>query len=373
MLDRQLYKPNEEITPEQPKRIEKFQAGSHEKELLLRAMIDGYSPDTVKSTAAGRVTTHYTMDGSGTKMLHFDRVQAIEMQDFFKQFRENPKQACAVARTNLLTLARDETLSEEQRKDRLKRYLQAYLELIPKLDRFAFPSDGGSSVMEGVPSYIPDGLSDMGGDREVNPQARIREKIRVDKQRSYEVAFSQLFDALWALRDSSLDASSDAVKIFLAKYVMSSVFHAMPYDAKKFGLENRNRSVRIDELVTSPEPSSVCRHIAMETQIRLQALGLESRLLKCTLDDVAHVANILRVNGQWYLIDTTNPEADRENPPYGKPYARPITLSTEPNQVWELTRFTRDNSGTVDEVDVEYVSRNNMFYRVLDNEMSPAQ
>ena len=49
----------------------------------------------------------------------------------------------------------------------------------------AFPPNPGQ-VKKGVPDYIPDGLSDMGSDDEVNPAARSREKIRIDKQKIFE-------------------------------------------------------------------------------------------------------------------------------------------------------------------------------------------
>jgi hypothetical protein len=92
------------------------------------------------------------------------------------------------------------------------------------------------------------------------------------------------------------------------------------------------------------------------------------------MDGEPHVANVLRINGQWYLIDSTNPEIDPINPKQGKPYARPISLTDEPVQTWILDRYVRSPDGTtVMKKPITYQSRNNMYYRILDNENNPAQ
>lgn len=374
MYENKLYRPTAEISSEPPKSVEKVATSTVQKGLLLRAMVDGYSSNDTVAQQAGELATSYTTETDGTKHLKYQELSPSDMQELLEHFRKDPKKACATVRVNLIRITRDTSLSEEQRKDRLERYLKAFLEILPKLDRYAFPAGSPDTVLKGVPTYIPDGVSDMGGDPEVDPHARSREKIRVDKHLSYEKALSELQDALWALKDTPLDPSSDGVKIFLAKHVMATVYRSMPYDTKNQAILPRDRSIRVDEFVNAQEALSVCRHIAMETQLRLQALGLESRLLKCTMDGEPHVANVLRINGQWYLIDSTNPEIDPINPKQGKPYARPISLTDEPVQTWILDRYVRSPDGTtVMKKPITYQSRNNMYYRILDNENNPAQ
>lgn len=366
-----LYLPNNKISPESPKSGEGVSYGSPQKALLIRAMVDSYSLDQDIKSKAGGHTTDYSDEG-GVRKLNFIEVKPDELEKLFSDFLNNPKEALGAVRINLINIVKDESIPEEQRKERLKRYLEAFLELIPKIDQYVFPYDSESKVLKGVPKYIPDGLSDMGSDPEIDPKKRSREKIRVNKQESYKKAFDSLFNALWQLGKIDIDPSSDSAKIFLAKHVMASVFKDMPYDYAGEAILPRDRSIRADEFVQADAPTSVCRHIAMETQLRLQALGLESRLLKCLMDGVPHVANLLRVNGQWYLLDSTNPELDPRDPAAGKVYARPIELTDAPKQTWNLSRFTKDSEGNLIPKDVVYESRNDMFYRILDNKNNPS-
>ena len=52
------------------------------------------------------------------------------------------------------------------------------------------------------------------------------------------------------------------------------------------------RSIKLNEYVKAASPMSVCRHKAMETQLRLQILGIESRLLKCDMSRRGHMQQI---------------------------------------------------------------------------------
>lgn len=371
MAQEKLYLPNKKISSEQPKSAEKVSFGSPQKSLLMRAMVDSYSPDLNTNKKANSYTTNYSDDGE-TRKLNFEEVRPEELEAFLQNFLDNPKQALAAIRINLINIVKDKSIPLEQRKDRLERYLRAFLEIIPKLDQYTFPSGDDSEVLEGVPTYIPDGLSDMGSDNNLNAEGRSREKIRVDKKRSFQKIFDSLFDALWQLGNMDIDPSSSSAKIFLAKHVMAAVYHDMQYDHGDKAILPRDRSIRVDEFVKAESPVSVCRHIAMETQIRFQALGLESRLLKCMMNGEPHVANLLRVNGQWYLVDSTNPELDPNNPDVGKVYARPIELTDEPNQTWNLDRYTKVSNGKLVNKPVIYTSRNNMYYRILSNQDNPA-
>lgn len=159
--------------------------------------------------------------------------------------------------------------------------------------------------------------------------------------------------------------SSKEIKVFLISYMMTDVYKRMPYNFTQPD-KSKGYSVPIDHYVDTTNPESVCRHIAMETQLRLQALGIESRLLKCSLNDTPHVANLVRIDNQWYLIDTTNPEINPENITKGKVYARKIDLTTKPVQTWNLERYVVSKGKIITKPSI-YKSRNNMYYRILKN------
>ena len=103
----------------------------------------------------------------------------------------------------------------------------------------AFPPDGPEVVHEGVPTYIPDGLSDMGGDPRVDPKTRNREKIRIDKTESYKKSFDDLKEIFWKCRDYIGDLSGAEIKFYLIDHVMSDVYREMPYDHINGGVPTR--------------------------------------------------------------------------------------------------------------------------------------
>ena len=367
---RNLFLEEGNITGEPPLVPKELPKSSLAQRLLLRAMIDGYSMDNEVVDKACMQSVDYAVVPGETKKLRFVEPSLVEYQRLIANFRNEPKQACAIVRQNLINIVRDEKLSEPDRKDRLNRYMEGYLELIPLLDNQAFPPDSRTTVHQGVPAYIPDGLSDMGGDHTIDERARKREKIRVVKSESYKKAMPDLVDAIWNLRNSEVDPGSDEAKEYLAKHVLAVVKINMPYDHENHAVMPRNRSVGLHEFVDTGSAVSVCRHIAMESQIRLQALGVQSRLLKCDLDGGAHVANLIRINYRWNIADPTNPEADPDNPTYGRVLIKPIRLNEDPDQTWRFDVFRRDSDGELSTKERVYRSRNNMFYRILDNAKS---
>jgi len=362
-----LFLEHGEITGEPPLVPKELPKSSLAQRLLLRAMIDGYSIDTNVVDKACKQAITYTMSPGEAKKLQFVELSLAEYQRLITNFRKEPKQACAIVRQNLINIARDEVIPEADRKERLQRYLEGYLELISTLDNNAFPPDSRTTVHSGVPSYIPDGLSDMGSDHTIDQRLRSREKIRVVKRESYKKALPDLLDAIWNLRNSKVDPASDEAKEYLAKHVLTVVKMKMPYDHKNYAVMPRTRSIGLHEFVDTGDAVSVCRHIAMESQIRLQALGIESRLLKCDLDGGGHVANLVRINHRWNLADPTNPEADPKNEKFGRAFIRPIQLSEVPNQSWQFDVYRRDANGALSTKKYSYMSRNNMYYRILDN------
>jgi hypothetical protein len=122
----------------------------------------------------------------------------------------------------------------------------------------------------------------------------------------------------------------------------------MPYDRVNFGNEMGSNSVMLQYFVEPEDgPKAVCRHQALYTQVLLQAFGMTSRLLKCYLGGGAHAANLVRINYQWHILDTTNdifePIEDEE-----------IDLNNN-DYTWCV-----ESDGAI----FEYISRKDMYFRI---------
>lgn len=360
-MNEKLFIPTRQITEKGPTSPEKFVISDPYREVVLKLMVNAYSNGNNNSA-------DHRLSLTPTQIEDRDPSH-IELQDLvnlIRNYREDPKKATGLVRVNLINLVKNHTVSEKDRRDLLEKYLKAYLALLPKLDLFAFPAGSVDEVYKGVPAYIPDGLSDMGGQAHVDQTYRSREKIRVRKKESHQLALPSFLEAIWSLKKTSLSPSSEEVKKYLIKTVMVEIYKNMKYDVRNLAL-NLVGSLPLDHFSNSNEPSAVCRHIALETQIRLQALGLESRLLKCNMDNVPHVANLVRIQGKWYLIDTTNPEFYPGDDRFVRPYIREISSSSDLNQDWFLDRWHRNDEGAIVKRTVKYTPRTNMYYRILDN------
>lgn len=375
MTQPKLHIPTAQVVDHPPIReVREVKFITNEGAQIIRVMIDAYSQEARKVEEACKLTVNYHIRPDGKKGLPFRVPTVLEINGLIQNFRNDPKQAMGVMRRNLIEITRDKKMPEEERKERLMRYLKKLIDVIVMLDQYAFPPDGPNVVHRGFPAYIPDGLSDLGKDPRVDAQERSREKIRVNKKRSYEIALSEMHDAIWSLAKSENHPSSSEVKLWLAKNIMTNVYRRMPYnlalhpELRREGSEGK--SIAIDAFTTAREAVSVCRHIAMETQLRFQLIGLESRLLKCSMDGVRHAANLLRVNTEWCLVDPTNPEMDPNTQNSGRVFIRPVTADDRPNQVWELERYVLKN-GKVEPEKVVYGAENETYYRVLDNRENP--
>lgn len=349
---------------------------SSEGRLITRIMLGAYSKDPAVVNAAKKLAVTYELKG-GNKWIPFKTPDVSEIRELVQHYRRDPKNALGFMRANLIEMARDKQVSEKERRGRLERYLRKTAEAVVMLDQYAFPPDGPNVVHEGFPAYIPDGLSDLGSNRNVNDPSRKREKIRVDKKISYEKAMPALIDAIWALANATNvnagDTSSSEVKMYLANHIMTNVHQSMPYDHSfenlPKGRRRHGQSMSLDEFVLTAEPVSVCRHIAMETQLRNQLLGLESRLLKCRIQGIPHATVLLRVNNQWYLTDPTSPEPDPSKPGSSRNYMRKIVFEDRADQEWYLDRYETSSQ----KKPAVYIARNSTYYRVMDNKKDPVR
>lgn len=289
-----------------------------------------------------------------------DQLPDEELMSLEEKFKKDPKEVLAYGRQNLFALTNDSNITKEQRSERFQRYLTAYLEMQLQLDRAAFPPNL-SEIKKGVPDYIPDGLSDMGSDDEVDANKRSREKIRINKKEIFRQA-RELFETVFEADVSKM--TLERKKKFIVEWVSHFVYTKMPYDYGNRGPVNPNKSIPLHQIVEDKQ--AVCRHHALYTQVLLQAFGISSRLLKCDLDfgdgrKEPHVANLLRISGKRYLIDVTNPD---KNNGRGEHFIRELPdVNININRqtyVWPLKR-KKDGQTWV------YTSRNNMYYRINDN------
>jgi hypothetical protein len=247
-----------------------------------------------------------------------------------------------------MKIAGDTELSSVEKESRLERYLDAYINLIVKIDHVDYPP---SDDVQGphVPEYIPDGLRDMGSDLRVDESKRSREKIIVDKKEIY----GQCKDFLLNMLGRNLSKEE------MVKQVAHHVHTKMKYDYKGEALPELGKSIPLAGFME--KKLGVCRHHALYTQVLLQQLGMTSRLLKCNFNGIPHGANLVRINNKWHLLDVTNPA--KGEAPGDIIFLKPIPESNidlnKETYVWKLSA-SRGEFRT-------YKSRNNMYYRIRKN------
>lgn len=224
----------------------------------------------------------------------FDEKDFVHLRD---RFTRQPQQTLASARESLIAINTDNRLSENQRSRRLDRYMEAYCNLVLTLDHTVFPDTLPGRRNQGSLHYIPDGYIDMGR----SPGAR--EQISVDKAKIFEKHYHELKELL-SNDYSSMDAA--AQESLLADSLSYLVTNKMRYNEKSV-----QRMKGIVPLHSMNE--GVCRHQALEFQVLAQAIGLQSRIIKCHAkfddgDPGSHAINVVQTGDRWQLYDISVPE-----------------------------------------------------------------
>ncbi len=251
--------------------------------------------------------TDYTLASDGTR-LHKNDFNQNELDALIREFQHDPSIGLAYGRENLRSIMNDIRLPLEKRASRAKRYTNAYLNLITKLDHEAFPTD--LTVHQGIPDYIPDGLVDMGADSVLNPQFRDRDLIKINKKEIFDMA-KPLYHEVFMSQTLSELPRFEWKKIVTEK-VAQYVYQQMPYNYDEVKHPDQlNRSIGLHEIVD--HKLAVCRHHALMTQTLLQGFGITSRLIKSNVNygngrGGAHANNLVRIEGYWNLLDSTSPE-----------------------------------------------------------------
>jgi hypothetical protein len=303
-------------------------------------------------------TTRYEMRGG--QRYYRDIFREGDWEALVKKFKDDPKDCLALARNNLMSIMADRTVPEEERRSRVRRYVDSYFGLMIRLDRSAFPPS--SEIGEGIPDYIPDGLSDFGSDRKPDPASRNREKIRVDKENIFAQS-KEFFYEIFSKDFSGHD--SEKMKKYFALRVAQFVYDKMPYNHyRQDELENSKKSVLLSDV--AEKELAVCRHHALYSQVLFQSLGMATRLLKCDVSFDGgnrfggHAVNLVRINNKWYLMDVTIPDQkDGKKVPFLQFVPDSDVDVNKKEYNW---KFHRNDGKTY-----HYRSRNNMFYRINDN------
>ena len=239
----------------------------------------------------------YKKDPSGQKFLS-KTLKQEEERLLLKAFYQDPKETLWYCRSALQKIAGDKNLSETERKERIKRYIDQYLNLILQLDKDAF-GHSETKVYNWIPNYIPNNFVDMWSDSELSTEKRggYREKIIIDKKQIFEQE-KNLFYKIFS--------SPSMTK----QEMINEIFHVVNIKKYDHDLDLRwlgGKSIRLDKL--AKDEQVVCRHKALLFQVLAQACGLTSRLLKCNIQREwwggSHVANLVRLDNKRYLLDTT--------------------------------------------------------------------
>lgn len=254
-----------------------------------------------------RSTVDYFFGEDGAKRIN-DSVSGVDIENLESKFSKDPAGTLIPALKSLAAIVDDTNLSMDSRKSRVDRYVSSYLDLIVKLDRQAYRG-GYNEIIRGVPDYVPDGLSDMGLSPNLNDIQRVQERIRVDKETIFEMTKDFFVNLFLSGEMRSFD--KDRTKLHLVELVSDYVRKKINYD---HDLTLFGGTLPLGRYLGNG--LGVCRHHSLLTQVMIQALGIDIRLLK---NDVsfdgggfgAHASNLVKIGKESYLLDVTNPEVVR--------------------------------------------------------------
>jgi hypothetical protein len=304
----------------------------------------------------------YSNGNDGVKRIN-DNFTETDYINLSNEFVKNPRETSLFAINNILSVMGDSRLLESARTDRVKRYTDAYLNLIIKLDHNGCINQI-DKVHKGIPKYVPDGLSDMGSDPDLNDLNRNRERIRVDKEKIFKTDKQLLYKIF--TKGEFLDAGDVNFQRMAVEKVANYVYENIRYDYNnEMTPFNFGKSLPLSNF--SEKKLGVCRHQAMLTQVLLQTLGVDVRLMKCNVGfdngfKEPHANNLVKIEDNRYLLDVTNPDFI-PNTSNRKVYVRklpegPINLNNNKYN-WNFGDRT-------------YETRNNMYFRIRDNVKTPA-
>jgi hypothetical protein len=183
---------------------------------------------------------------------------------------------------------------------RITRYLEAAVELEALMDRGTLRATQGR-VLSGIPGYIMDGYTDMGGVASATLRYG-REKIKVDKQRLKTWLVQSRWRAL---------ADEPPLEELLAGFY-DVVRRSLSYDEAKVRELSQGwaeTSIRLSRFLD--DGVGLCRHMSILYQLCLQEAAIPARVIKGTLRiyglEGRHAWNLAWLAGRVALVDVTLP------------------------------------------------------------------
>lgn len=290
-----------------------------------------------------RLVINYGQTADGNYLV--DSIQdQQQLDEAVASFKDDPFAAMAIVRRNLQNILIDERImDEDETRQRLERYLRAALDLQSDLDHEIYPPDE-ATIHEGVPTYVPDGFSDMGKDKATRTSRRLmREKIRVNKKAVFTHTFYLLMNVI------ALCKTETGMAKMIADFIHQNV------KFRENGKDSFRKSILLHSRIE--KGIGVCRHHALLGQTLLQALGIKSQILKCFLGG-PHACNLLEIDGKQYILDITIRKTDGtvflEEATVGQ-----VDIGDGPQVTYSAG--TGENNRT-------YLAHNEMFYRIMPND-----
>lgn len=265
-----------------------------------------------------------------------------------------------------LFLGNDPSIPDDKKQERLSQAVDNYFDLIVSHDRKAFP-DTGETPKRGVPDYIPDGFMDMGSSSSFDRGEYGRPIIHVDK-RAVLAKYKGFFTKFLSQDLSRLP--QEARQEMLSEIIGLRAHKALSSEEKDV---SRNGIERLSEVTWG-----TCRHIALTSQVLMQAMGIKSLLsknhkettpLKDGLSDpdaqpmaISHASNFVKIGDKWRLLDAANPiwRSDGKHKPEDtvwKGVGFDIEGTPDPNTQQLITVQT-------DYEQRKYLTRNDMYWTV---------
>lgn len=301
--------------------------------------------------------TSYHINNWWEKVLTKTLKTESEISNLFISYKDNPhKIAENMTRCLQKIVLNDNNQDNHDKKERLNRYYNQYIDLITQFDQIHFPHLWPQwAIYYWIPEYIPNWFVDFWSNKNVNTDTRNwREKLIINKNDFYQIHQNHIIKVL------SQWVSQKEIVWSTHNYIWELPVSKTPNNDFWWA------SIPLSEISNNQE--MVCRHKAMTMQLMMQFFWIESRLLKCDVRSEksqqrwAHAANLIKYDENRHLIDTiqslqlsdwnswlTNLKIKQQDIDLNNSiYNREITKKVIPTLKYEK----------------KYRSRNNMYYQI---------
>jgi hypothetical protein len=233
-------------------------------------------------------------------------------------FAKDPFAALAIKSRAMFDVYRTPGLNETEKEKKLDDYFRT----IQSLDRMTFSNMEGS-VSSGVPDgYLPDGFIDMGAISSLDPGKRYNRSMNYVDTYNTLHQHKAVFEFIFTNVNPDDFASSDGAIRYqqtilsnIAREIDMTMPYGEPTPVERGGI-----------LPISTAVPAMCQQHALTAQVLMQAFGIRSRLSKNYLASQEsldlgglgtagydHVSIVVSIEGNTYMLDTTNPDYTKSN------------------------------------------------------------